>query len=428
MIRKYYKRVLTFLFAACFAGSIFSQELVRIMGYNLLYYGSYTSFCTQDNNSHITKAGYLATILDYVKPDIFVVTELATSPYYANYLLGGALNVNGVTHFDLAPVTNESGSNITNGLFYNKDKFELFSQTVVQTDLRDINIYKLRYKNYEEPLYINIAAAHLKAGNNATDRNERLNMVSAAMDYIYSLGNNDNFIFMGDLNVYYSDEPSYQLLINPSNPYYAFYDPIDRPGYWSINSNFADVHTQSTRTDNSNSCFVTGGLDDRFDFILADEAIMEGSQKILYKNDSYTSLGQDGLRFDGSLISPGNNSLPANIISALYNMSDHLPVYADFYFGDISSVASVSGDQKFSARLTNPINTEFAYELKTSGKQEVKLELFFVTGQHILTDYFVTDRHYKGSIPANTLPDGLYIISFTGRDFKKSYRIVKSSQ
>lgn len=419
------KHITYIIFFSLLSLGVFSQEQVRIMGYNLLYYGSYTSFCTPENNSHEVKADYLITILEHAQPDILVVTEISPNMYIHNYLLGNVLNIDGVTSFRAAPVSNESGGNLANGLFYDNTKFDLFSHSVIQTDIRDLNLYRLRYLNTSETVFINIIVGHLKAGNNAADRAIRTEMIEAAMNHIESLGSNDNFLFMGDLNVYFSDEPAYQRLINPDNPAFAFFDPIDRPGHWHLNASFADIHSQSTRTDDSNSCFVVGGMDDRFDFILVDEAILEGSRNVLYKEDSYVTFGQDGFRFNSSLIEPENTSLPSEVISALYNMSDHLPVYADFYFGDVSNIASHTADQNFSARIANPIDNEFTYELKTTHNQNVDIHIYSIIGQQLYSGSVKVNKHKKGTIQANSMANGIYIITFTGDNFMKSYRIIK---
>ncbi len=56
-------------------------------------------------------------------------------------------------------------------------------------------------------------------------------------------------------------------LINFSVEEYRFYDPINRVGDWHNNPSYADIHTQSTHTV-YNNCASTGGMDDRFDFIM----------------------------------------------------------------------------------------------------------------------------------------------------------------
>ena len=50
------------------------------------------------------------------------------------------------------------------------------------------------------------------------------------------------------------------------------FDPIDRIGNWHNNSSFSDVHTQSPRTAQFGGG-ASGGMDDRFDFILFSKCI-----------------------------------------------------------------------------------------------------------------------------------------------------------
>lgn len=67
-------------------------------------------------------------------------------------------------------------------------------------------------------------------------------------------------------------------------------------------------------------------MDDRFDFILATDEIMEGFHNVSYKAGSYKAIGQDGNHFNISITSPPNNSVPPDVLNALGKMSDHLPV------------------------------------------------------------------------------------------------------
>ena len=54
-----------------------AQDTIKVMQYNLLYYGQTSSYCTTANNNETAKNGYLKTIIKYVKPDIFTVNEIA---------------------------------------------------------------------------------------------------------------------------------------------------------------------------------------------------------------------------------------------------------------------------------------------------------------------------------------------------------------
>lgn len=71
-------------------------------------------------------------------------------------------------------------------------------------------------------------------------------------------------------------------------------------------------------------------MDDRFDFILASGAVIQDTGTITYVPTSYRALGQDGNHFNQSLTQGANNSAPSAVIAALYEMSDHLPIVADF--------------------------------------------------------------------------------------------------
>ena len=89
------------------------------------------------------------------------------------------------------------------------------------------------------------------------------------------------------------------------------------------------MHTQSTRNTGSNSCFSGGGLDDRFDLIMMSGQVVEDTGAVSYIEDSYKALGNDGMHFNQDINAGTNSSVPSAVLSALYEMSDHLPVLAD---------------------------------------------------------------------------------------------------
>jgi hypothetical protein len=133
-------------------------------------------------------------------------------------------------------------------------------------------------------------------------------------------------------------------LINPADETYKFYDPVNQIGSWHVNSTYKDYHTQSTRS-SYNGCAASGGMDDRFDFIMASGNIMNGTDKIQYINDSYTTLGQDGSSYNSSLNTSDNSSVPTAVAHALYENSDHLPVLLDIKIdknlGEIAEINDV---------------------------------------------------------------------------------------
>ncbi|MBN2777527.1 MAG: T9SS type A sorting domain-containing protein [Bacteroidales bacterium] len=408
--------------------TVFSQGRIKVMSYNLLNFANYTSYCTQENNPHEDKAGYLATIVQNQDPDIIAVCELGqyiSSSYVTNYILGNALNVNGETKWQAASPTNQSGSYLINGLFFDKTKFQLISQPVIQTDIRDLNVYKLKSLQVTEETFFYIVILHLKAGSGTDDAAERTDMVEAFMNYLSNLGSNDNFIVVGDFNVYSSNEQAFQRMINPSNPSLTFHDPINQLGDWSNGYSFREYHTQSTYDGYDNDCFSYGGMDDRFDFILISSSIKDGTANIQYVEDTYWAVGQDGNRFNETINSPYNSSLPSNVINALENMSDHLPVVADFQIGDNSSIASISTNNNFYANVVNPTDGVIKYQLKTSVTSQINVSVFTSVGQKVFYSTITPDTNTIYLHDISSFPSGIYFMYFEGDGIFQSYKIVK---
>lgn len=299
----------------------YGQETVSIMYYNLLKFPN-------TNSSRIT---YLKTIVQYVKPDIFVVNEL-TSGTGSNSILNNALNQDGVNYYSAATYVN--GPDDNNMLYYNSNKFGLVDENVIPTSLRDINEYVLYYKDpaltaASDTAYLHIYGAHLKAGNSDSDAAQRAAETATLKSYLLTRENTENTIVGGDFNIYYSSESAYYNLTAPTQ---ADLHDVIGPGAYHNNSSFTNIFTQSTRTDSFDGG-STGGMDDRFDFILFSPDLLDGSNNAQYVNGSYTAIGQDGIRWNSSLIIPSNSSEPVEIINALYYMSDHLPVYMEIEIG-----------------------------------------------------------------------------------------------
>ncbi|MGB3618203.1 MAG: hypothetical protein WBA12_08790, partial [Catalinimonas sp.] len=282
---------LFFLLLFGLSGSLTAQDTLRVLHYNLLNYGNFTDFCTASNNNLNQKNRHLRTIVGYTQPDIFTANELAdnASGAFAQSVLVNALNQDGRTQYARGTYTNEAGSNITNMLYYRRDRLALHSEDVITdpSGLRDINLYRLYHRSAEpivDTTFLVCIVAHLKAGNDGDDRTQRARQTEALMDYLRDLDRADNYLLLADLNVYRSTEPAYQNLTEEEDERLRFYDPINRPGTWNA-SQFADLHTQSTRS--SGGCHAGGGMDDRFDFILLNEYLIDDVAGAGYVPGSY---------------------------------------------------------------------------------------------------------------------------------------------
>jgi len=393
----------------CFA------DTIRMMQYNMMYYTNSTpTDCNPVGNYLNDKDENLKIIIDYLLPDIFCVNEIGSKPEYINRVLNNVMNANGRDYYRSCPLTNYSGGSIANMLYYDSRKLEFYSHFYVTTYPRDINAYKMVYKS--DPLaqgdtaFITFIIAHLKAGSSDTDKNDRTTQVERLTTKLEQMGI-DNYVFSGDFNLYNASEPAYQHLLFNNNTAFRFFDPIDAYGKWQDNPQFATVHTQSTHTTSENGCYSTGGLDDRFDFILVSPTVFYGTRKVKVITETYQTVGQDGLRLNKSLLSPINNTLQMEILTAMYNFSDHLPVICDF---DIKTTTTIKEYRpSFFVNVENPIKNTLNMQIYVENDQVLDFDIFAINGQKI--------EHFSAYISAGsnnlrrtfTMVPSLYFLKIT---------------
>ena len=352
-----------------FSLSVSAQENYKLMFYNILNYPS----------SNPSKASIFKEIIDYTNPDLLMLTEI-TSGEAVNLLLDDALNVGSENDWASAPFID--GPDTDNLLFYKKSLFTLVETNVIATNLRDINEYVLYLDESigSDTSFIYVYVSHLKAGNDFQNANQRTLEATALKNYINNRSNGEHFIVSGDFNVYDADENAYQALLSYGLP---LNDPIDQQGEWHNNSYYADIHTQSTRTSNLSDGGSIGGMDDRFDFILISDDLLDGS--LSYLNNSYQSFGQDGQHFNLSFNGSGNEVVPNYINTALYNMSDHLPVIMELRYDPSVSSLKENTDNKspkllaikdLLGRTVSPKQNGFQFHIYDNGKVEKKLIVY----------------------------------------------------
>ena len=312
---------------------------LRVMTYNILNYRNSTNECNGNTNSASSKEVALDTIVRNMQPHIICFQEVGASANNATYLLNNALNTASATNWSTTNYTNNSFSSLTNVIAYRSDVLGLISQDVITKDLtgnnlvRVVDVARFYYKDpllnaQSDSVTFTVIGAHFKAGSGTSNSTQRNAMAGAIIDYVENDAVDANIMLMGDFNMYASSESGYQTLVAGNG--FRFEDPINSSGSWNNNSSFAAVHTQSTRNGGSNSCFSGGGLDDRFDQILCSEDIMDAEDGMVYVPNTYFAVGNDGNHFNDPVNSGTNYSVSASVLNALYNLSDHLPVIADF--------------------------------------------------------------------------------------------------
>lgn len=410
--------------------SLFAQDTIRMMQYNLMYYtdNSGISDCNPTTNNLAGKDENIKTIFQYVKPDVFCVCEMGSSMTYVNRLLNNAINVDGIDYYRNGPLTNYSGGSIANMIYYDSRKLTLYDNYYITTSYRDINGYKMYYNSTDlehgDTVFVTFWIMHLKAGSSESNAAARYVQTQRLMSRLVAMGGPDNYVVSGDFNVYGASESCYQELVNYSNSFYRFYDPIDRPGEWNNNGQFADIHTQSTHSESS-SCFSSGGLDDRFDIILVSPYINYGSQRVKVLPETYHALGQDGNRFNKSIIYPANNSIPSAVAQALYNQSDHLPVITDFAI-EASPVGVQERAADFSISAVNPVRDNLTVNVLTPNADVYQFQVYAMDGR-LLAQY---EEALDGGCHTVRFPfeyaKGLYVLKVTdSRQQQQVWKLVK---
>lgn len=204
---------------------------------------------------------------------------------------------------------------------------------------------------------------HLKAGNSAGDNYQRNLEAQNIRSNADALGEGTHVIYMGDFNFVGHNESSVLTLYAPG-PGQAV-DPLLLPTWPGVSSRF--WLTQSTRDIPLPDGGAFGGIDDRFDLQLVSGEFLDGeglsylgfsSSGFPGFEHSYIAFGNDGLVYNGpiNVATPGREQ-PYVVLDALYELSDHLPVVADY---QIPAVMDVQMDSvPYSAVLGSTVDVAF---------------------------------------------------------------------
>jgi len=425
---KYYipKKAGLFFFLVLFTSLNFGQTRIKAMMYNILNYS--------DSEVSQNKTPFLSTILNEVSPDLLMVCEVVDE-IGSNYLFENAI----IPHnedFKKAPFEeNQSGSySLQQMVYYNSKKLILEESRVITADTRDINQYtfKINTENAESnPIRMEVFVTHLKASSGENNRNKRLTSIQSFVSYTNTIANDSYVLFAGDFNFYTSNEEGYQYLIDDRNPIIMI-DPIDRPAtpfpddlniadpfeyynsssihFWRNNS-FADIHTQSTRTSNSgliDDSGSTGGLDDRFDFIMMSENFNTSSD-LFYVNDSYQVVGNNGNCYN-SQISNSNCSgtYSQTLRNALIEFSDHLPIVMEIETPENTLSTYTLSKINF---ISSNITQDYLKIFLTDKLDKNTIKIYTINGQLIRIKTPINSSENSLTIDVRHLSKGIYYLS-----------------
>ena len=257
--------------------------------------------------------------------------------------------------------------------------------------------------------------AHLKASQGyEQQRNQEVVLLKNYMD---TRTNIENVFLGGDFNLYTSTEPAFNTILNGGNV--LLLDPISSPGNWNSNSSFAGIHTQSTRLSSLPDGGSYGGMDDRFDFLFFTNDLLTGANKLTYVANSYKAVGNDGNHYNKSInATPTNSSAPANVIDALYYMSDHLPITLKAYLPANVSVNENSAIIDWKGYVSNGIFVFKATEIE----KELTLNVYNLLGEIITTSVIHNQREFN--MDMKNLQQGIYFINVISDSKQECFKVV----
>jgi len=375
-----------------------AQDTVKVVSYNLL----------NIRTSSVDRLPWYRTVTDSLLPDILAVQEvhgLAAARMFQQEVLHGRLA--------LAPFTD--GYDSDRALYYDSLRFSVAGAQAITTNLRDINKVSLVHLLSGDTLHT--YNVHLKAGNSSANRNQRGGEVLRLRQSTDALPEGSLCLLMGDVNIYRSSEPAYELLLDQNASGY-FIDPIPVEGVWN-NPAFAPYHTQSTRT-RSFGGGATGGCDDRFDLIIFSQAVADG-ERMSYVPNSTWPVGNDGLHYNDSINRPPNASVSQQMADAIHYASDHLPVIARFVFHGTLAAKEAAPPPSPALRIVpNPAHDRCTMVLPTG--EVFSLQVMDQRGRTVRKE-----RNLSGTvqIDLSALPSGTYTLVAQSTTLRLTGMLVK---
>ncbi|MBR5082381.1 MAG: T9SS type A sorting domain-containing protein [Bacteroidales bacterium] len=396
-----------------------AQDTLTVMQYNLLYYGNYNSGfaeCFETNNNTQHKDECIRTILNHVKPDIFTVCEFGATQALQNDFLRHNLNINGADYWQSDNIINHAEMDIINHIFFDSRKIGLKKHVALRTQPRDTDVYELYLKTPRlaagDTIKLICIVAHPKAGMGYEA--SRRALMQVAMDNVNQYYPHDNVLIMGDFNMYGASESGYRLLTQTySNPDICFMDPVANlggVGEWNNNNQFTAFHTQSTRS-YSDECFSSGGLDDRFDFILMADEIAFSYNHLRYVQGSYHAVGNDGRHFNMSVNQGTNTAVPAEVAEALFDASDHLPVTMKIAVDVKLGLEDHEAQSLYASIAPNPATDLAQVHFFNPAQGQVQFELYSLQGQLVQCAAGVFgEGSQQFELNLQDLPKGFYLL------------------
>ena len=292
---------------------------LRLVNWNILNYPG-TSGATRDPNYR--------TVLGPVGADA-IVTEEMTSQAGVDEFVNNVLNVLEPGQWAAAPFDN--GNDTDCGFFYKPAKVQFLGQWSFYPNpanlLRLVHVYRVVPAGYASgAAELRIYATHLKASQGF--ESQRLAEATGIRDSMNAMPPGTHAFVTGDFNVYTNTEGAYLKFLESQGNNVGRCVDLLPAGVWHDGGSFASIHTQSTCLSGCSFGEATGGMDDRFDFMLPTPNLTTG-QGLACIPGTMFAVGQDGQHLNKSITDSPTIPQGAAYAAALLGTSDHLPVRVD---------------------------------------------------------------------------------------------------
>jgi hypothetical protein len=296
-------------------------DALRVVDYNILNY---------PGPSGTARAPYFRTVLGPINADIIVTEEMSSSSGPTQFL-NEVLNVMEPGQWATVPFID--GNDTDSSIFYKPAKVQFIEQTYFYPNpaipLRLVHVYRLQPVGYSSAAAeLRLYAAHLKASTGF--ESQRLAECVGIRDHMNAMPVGTHALLCADLNFYkQSTEPGYaKLLESQANNVGRVYDMLPA-GEWHDNASLSAYHTQSPCL--SGTCAsgaATGGMDDRFDFILP--TINLGTrQGLAIIPNTCVAIGNDSQHLNKNITDLPTIPEGSTYATAIQLASDHLPLRTD---------------------------------------------------------------------------------------------------
>lgn len=255
----------------------------------------------------------------------------------------------------------------TQGLVYNSKTLTLEASATVGVSSgtgmpRQALRYKLQPIGYPTSAAFYAFNSHTKSDTGSTNEGRREDEAIALRASADALPQGTNIFYVGDFNTYGVSEPFFDVMYGAGNG--QAFDPINMPGAWHDNNNFVGIFTQAPSS-NPPPGLTSGGIDDRFDFILQSNELTDGVG-LDYVSGTYHTFGNNGsVPRNGSINDGSSTALPGlanrqQLLDYLTTVSDHLPVVADYRIVGAPVTATTKIDDNTGQRsLVRSVTVDF---------------------------------------------------------------------